>query len=118
VGGTISELCHSHLMTPALLPDIRGINQVFHRWCKELLSNLECGPGVSTVVLDTSRDDIPDGIDVAREFRPSKACRFFAKDLTIPEKEERCVHPFFKQTEVQIEELAFKRTGLLQVSGK
>jgi hypothetical protein len=90
------ELRRRYLVIPALLPYILGINKVIHRRCKELLSNLQRGPGVSTVVLDTSADDIPNGVDMTGEFSSSKTCRVLAEDLSISKMEERCVYPFFK----------------------
>lgn len=106
----------AHAVIPTIFPEIRGIDKGSYGRRKELVANVHRGAGVDSVVLNASRDDVPDRNDMTRELSASQASRFLGEDLTVAETKKGRVNPFLEKSEVQIEELAFQRTGLLQVS--
>lgn len=97
-----------NVLVPTMFPEIRGVDEAANGRSKELVTNLQRGAGVDGVVLNASRDHVPDRNDMTRELGASQTSRFLGEDLTVAKAKERRVNPFLEKSQVQIEELAFQ----------
>lgn len=60
-----------NVLIPTMFPEIRGIDEATNGRRKELVTNLQRGAGVDSVVLNTSRNHVPDRNDMTRELGAS-----------------------------------------------
>lgn len=109
----VSILLERLVSIPAVLPDLWRVTKITHHRRKVLSFDLKSEPGQGAVGFDAAVHQVPDDNDTTRKLCAFGGGVLLVQELTVAQKDERIVDPFFIHVHVQGKQSLFKVTRLL-----